>query len=98
MVDAALRFVEASEEDPASPALRVGMAFGPAVNRWGDWYGSPVNIASRLTTRARPTSVLATEAMRDAASEGYNWSFAGEKRLKGLAAPLRTYRARRAED
>jgi class 3 adenylate cyclase len=38
--------------------------------------------------------VLATEAVRDAA-EGFEWSFAGEKKLKGLSAPLRTYRARR---
>ena len=37
--------------------------------------------------------MLATEAVRDAASDGYEWSFAGEKRLKGLSAPLRTYRA-----
>jgi adenylate cyclase len=96
MVDSALRLVEASEDDPDSPALRVGMAYGPAVNRWGDWYGSTVNVASRLTTRARPASVLATEAVRDAAG-GYEWSFAGEKRLKGLSAALRTYRARRPD-
>ena len=51
-------------------------------------------MASRLTTRARPSSVLATEAVRDAAA-GYEWSFAGEKKLKGLSSPVRAYRARR---
>ena len=35
------------------PAIRAGIAYGPAVNRWGDWYGSTVNVASRLTERAR---------------------------------------------
>jgi adenylate cyclase len=95
LVDAALALVEGSDGE-GLPAIRAGIAFGPAVNRWGDWYGSTVNVASRLTTRARPSSVLATEAVRDAAA-GYEWSFAGEKRLKGLTAPLRTYRARRAE-
>jgi len=93
LVDVTLRLVEGSDE--GLPAIRAGVAYGPAVNRWGDWYGSTVNVASRLTGRARPSSVLATQAVRDAA-EVYEWSFAGEKRLKGLASPLRTYRARRA--
>ena len=93
LVDTALALVEGSDGE-GLPAIRAGVAYGPAVNRWGDWYGSTVNVASRLTTRARPSSVLATEAVRDAAG-GYEWSFAGEKKLKGLAAPLRTYRARR---
>lgn len=34
------------------PRLRVGLAFGNAVNRAGDWYGSPVNLASRVTGAA----------------------------------------------
>ena len=94
LVDATLALVEGDGED-GLPAIRAGVAFGPAVNRWGDWYGSTVNVASRLTARARPASVLATEAVRDAA-EGYEWSFAGEKKLKGLSSPVRAYRARRA--
>jgi adenylate cyclase len=97
VVDTALRLVEATAADEALPAMRSGVAFGPAVNRWGDWYGSTVNVASRLTTRARPASVLVTEAVRDAVGNGaYRWSSAGEKKLKGLSAPVRAYRARRA--
>jgi adenylate cyclase len=92
MVETALRLVEGSDE--GLPAIRAGIAYGPAVNRWGDWYGPAVNVASRLTTRARPSSVLTTEAVRRAA-DGYDWSFAGEKELKGLSAPVRAFRARR---
>jgi adenylate cyclase len=95
LVEATLRIVEASDGAEGLPAIRAGIAYGPAVNRWGDWYGSTVNVASRLTERARPASVLTTEAVREAAADGYEWSYAGEKRLKGLSAPLRTYRARR---
>jgi adenylate cyclase len=95
LVEASLRIVEASDGAEGLPAIRAGVAFGPAVNRWGDWYGSTVNLASRLTERARPASVLTTERVRDAARDGYDWSFAGEKKLKGLSTPLRTYRARR---
>jgi adenylate cyclase len=95
LVAATLRLVEGGE---GLPAIRAGVAYGPAVNRWGDWYGSTVNVASRLTERARPASVLTTQAVREAAADGFLWSFAGEKRLKGLSAPLKTYRARRTAD
>jgi adenylate cyclase len=97
LVDSTLRLIEGSADQEGLPAIRAGIAFGPAVNRWGDWYGSTVNVASRLTTRARPSSVLATEAVRDATDSGFHWSYAGEKKLKGLSTPLRTYRARRHE-
>jgi adenylate cyclase len=93
LVETTLRLVEGGE---GLPAIRAGVAYGPAVNRWGDWYGSTVNLASRLTERARPASVLTTEAVRDAVADGFAWSFAGEKRLKGLSAPIKTYRARRS--
>ena len=86
LVESTLRLVEGSAGEDGFPAIRAGIAYGPVVNRWGDWYGSTVNVASRLTTRARPASVLTTEAVRDAASDGYEWSFAGDKRLKGLSA------------
>ena len=93
IVETALRLVESSDGQEELPAIRAGIAYGPAVNRWGDWYGPTVNVASRLTTRARPSSVLATAAVREAADDGYGWSFAGEKKLKGLSAPVKTFRA-----
>jgi adenylate cyclase len=95
MVESTLRLVEGGAGQDGLPAIRAGIAFGPAVNRWGDWYGSTVNVASRLTARARPSSVLATEAVRDATGGGFQWSFAGDKKLKGLSAPVKAYRARR---
>jgi adenylate cyclase len=95
LVETTLRLVEASDGVEGFPAIRAGVAYGPAVNRWGDWYGSTVNVASRLTDRARPASVLATEGVRDAVDGAFEWSFAGEKKLKGLSGPLKTYRARR---
>jgi adenylate cyclase len=96
LLDTVVRLVEATGEDERFPELRAGVAFGPAVNRWGDWYGSTVNVASRLTARARPASVLVTEAVRDqAGGDGLTWSSAGPKKLRGLSAPLKTYRVRR---
>jgi adenylate cyclase len=96
MIETALRLVELADEDDAIPPLRAGMASGEAVHRWGDWFGTPVNLASRLTTRARPSSVLVTEQIRDATSGKYDFSDAGKKKLKGFSAPIRAYRARRS--
>ncbi|HEX2086360.1 MAG TPA: adenylate cyclase regulatory domain-containing protein [Solirubrobacteraceae bacterium] len=79
------------------PQVRCGIALGPAVERDGDLYGHAVNLASRVTGIARPGSVLTTEEVRDAAEDGFRWSFAGERRVKGVG-DVRLFRARRAEE
>jgi adenylate cyclase len=98
LLDATLEMVESAEGE-GLPPLRAGLAFGPAVNRWGDWYGSTVNLASRLCSRARPRSVLIPADLRDHlgdAAERYTFSQAGQKRLKGVASPVPTLRVRPA--
>lgn len=98
MVEAALRLVEAAEEEGEDfPQLRVGIASGQAVNRSGDWFGAPVNLASRVTSVARAGSVLATNEVADAVPDGVEWSLAGAKRLKNVAAEVKVQRARRPE-
>jgi adenylate cyclase len=93
-IETCLTLVERAEDEDDFPPLRAGIAFGPAVNRWGDWFGSTVNVASRLTGRARPGAVLVTEEVHKAAEDGFDWSTAGEKKLKGLQKPIKTYRPR----
>ena len=95
MVDTMLRLVDTASSSDDIPDLRAGVALGPAVNRWGDWFGSTVNLASRLTARARPGSVLATEEVREAAGDAFSWTSAGPKKLKGFSSPVKTYRVRR---
>jgi len=91
-----LEMIERAEGEENFPPLRAGVAFGPAVNRWGDWFGSTVNVASRLTARARAGAVLVSEAVKDkTGDEAFEWSAAGEKKLKGLNNPLKTYRPRK---
>ncbi|HEX8120647.1 MAG TPA: adenylate cyclase regulatory domain-containing protein [Solirubrobacteraceae bacterium] len=85
------------EEGEGFPQLRTGVAFGPAIERDGDLYGHAVNLASRVTGIARPGSVLATEEVHEAAEDGFRWSFAGERKVKGVGE-VRLYRARRAEE
>ena len=68
---------------------------GEALNRFGDWYGSPVNVASRVTAVAKASSVLTTEAVRDAAGDRFTWSDAGKRRLRGIREDVALYRCRR---
>ncbi len=64
--DIALELLAAAERDERLPALRVGLAAGSVLSRLGDVYGQTVNIASRLTSLARPDSVLVDQGMADA--------------------------------
>jgi adenylate cyclase len=99
MTDAALRLVEATEQEGEEfPGLRAGIARGPALMQSGDYYGRSVNLASRITGIAKPGSVLVDRASREAAPEAFDYSFAGERRLKGFEARSRLYRVRRNGD
>jgi adenylate cyclase len=96
LVEVALGLVEAADAEGESfPQLRAGVAAGAALSRAGDWYGRPVNLASRITALARPGSVLATREVRDAAPEAYRWSPAGARSLKGIGERVSLYRPRR---
>ncbi|MFL0182212.1 MULTISPECIES: adenylate/guanylate cyclase domain-containing protein [unclassified Mycobacterium] len=101
LVDAVLRLVEAAQADDTLPRLRAGVASGEAVSRVGDWFGSPVNTASRITGVARPGTVLVAEPVRVALAESdvFQWSFAGGRHLKGIKSEVNLFRVRhRAED
>lgn len=99
LLSSALTLVEAADNEGQDfPQLRVGMARGPAVGRAGDWFGRPVNMASRITSVARPGSVLVSAEVRAAVGDDrYRWSFAGERRLKGIRAQIPLFRARLRE-
>lgn len=99
LLTAALALLEVAGADDEFPRLRIGLASGMAVNRGGDWFGSPVNLASRVTGAARPGAVLVTESVRQAVGDdaGIDWSFAGAKRLKGITDDVKVFRARYVE-
>jgi adenylate cyclase len=96
LLDAALNLIDAADaEGEDFPQLRAGAALGLALPRAGDWFGRPVNLASRITSIARPGSVLAEREVRESAREAYGWSYAGERRLRGVREPVSLFRARR---
>ena len=97
LLHAALDLLAAAENDDL-PQLRVGLASGSAVQRAGDWFGSPVNLASRVTGAARPGAVLAAESTHDLIgdSDDFTWSFAGARHVKGVKGEVKLFRARTA--
>lgn len=99
MFDAALRFIEVAEEaGDELPALRVGVAHGSAIPQAGDWFGHPVNLASRITEAARPGSVLASSEAVEAGGDEFSYSPAGRHRFKGLDSAVGLFRVRRLPD
>ena len=99
MLDAALRLIEAADEEGDEfPYLRAGLAYGPTLAQTGDYYGRAVNLASRITGVARPGSVLVDAATKEAVDGAFAYSFAGERRLKGIDSGVKLFRARRKRD
>jgi adenylate cyclase len=60
-----LELIEEAQRDEEFPEIRVGLAWGPALARLGDVLGPVVNVASRLTSTARPGRALADRALAD---------------------------------
>jgi adenylate cyclase len=87
-VEAALAMVRVVAANSLPPA-HVGLHAGPVIFQEGDYYGSTVNLASRIADRAGPGHVLVSQAVVDAAS-GANVTFtdAGAFELKGVAEPM----------
>ncbi len=100
LVEQALDLVAAAAaEGDQFPVLRAGIATGPTLPQSGDYYGRSVNLASRVTGIARPGSVLVDTATREATGEaGFTYSFAGERRLKGIDTRQKLFRVRREGD
>jgi adenylate cyclase len=78
-----------------SPAVRVGMHHGPAIERGGDWFGATVNLAARVAALAAGGEVLLTGAVRDRAGEleGVEFETRGEQRIRNVAAPVQLFAA-----
>ncbi len=95
VVEAVLCLVERSQAE--APLLRGGVALGEGLPRAGDWYGRPVNLASRITAFARRGSVLTSKEVRDAVGDGYSWSAAGSRRFKGVKGNVEVFRVRRSD-
>ena len=85
--------------DAGLPPVHVGVAAGPVVIQGGDYFGRTVNLAARLAGRADPGQVLVSGSVANAPSpEGVRFVALGQRRLKGIAQPVRLLEARWTRD
>jgi adenylate cyclase len=100
LLEAVVGLVDAAGTDEIPP-LRAGVARGQALGRGGDWYGRPVNLAARITSFARPDSVVVDQSVKDSVAQSngrpFGFSFAGRRRFKGIEGEVPVHRVRRAE-
>lgn len=75
----------ANEE--AIPDVRIGVAMGDVVSRFGDYYGPVVNVAARLVQSASPRTALVTSDLASR-TEGETFSSFGELELRGIPGPV----------
>jgi adenylate cyclase len=75
------------------PQPRTGMHFGGAVYRDGDYFGTDVNLAHRVTARALAGEVLVTRSVLDeiGPSEYLELAPIGELTLKGFPEPFELF-------
>jgi adenylate cyclase len=81
LVDWAVGLVTLSTERPLP---RIGLHFGSALYRDGDYYGRAVNLAARVGARATGGEVLVTREIREAAGRNLSFQPIGEVKLKGF--------------
>ena len=80
-----------AQQDGAMPAgVRIGIAAGEPVAQGVDLFGSTVQLAARLTSKAKPGTVLVASAVRDLAlGKGFQFGSTVAARLKGFGEPVR---------
>jgi adenylate cyclase len=95
----ALALVEEHRDDEDFPQVRVGVAWGPVLNRLGDVFGPTVNVAARLTSVARPARVLVDKELAEALHDDDRFTLRRMRRtaVKGYRR-LEPWKLRRAGD
>ena len=83
-------FDEATKTGEMPCDVRIGIAAGEPVAQADDLFGAAVQLAARLTAKAKPGSILVSSAVRDlAVGKGFQFAAVAVSRLKGFAEPVR---------
>jgi adenylate cyclase len=85
--------VEILERFPRRPRPRVGIHWGKAVYRDGDYFGTQVNLAHRVVSRAHAGELLATGTVVEAIEgrDGLRFEPIGQVTLKGFPEPAELF-------
>jgi adenylate cyclase len=95
LVDWAVGFQRLHQERPLP---RIGIHYGDALYRDGDYYGRDVNIASRVAARSAGGEVLVTRPVVEHAGSHLEFERIGEVKLKGFKEPTEMFLARVPDD
>ena len=95
VVALALRIARELAQESWCPPVRMGVHSGTAVRRGGDWYGSTVNVAARLTDAAAAGEVLISLTTRDLLASSGPMTIAdrGPRSFKNVGAPVGVFAA-----
>lgn len=79
--------------DHGSPAVRVGLHHGHAIERDGDYFGASVNLAARVSSAAAGGEVLVTGQTAALAPdlEGVIFESRGRKSLRNVSEPVELF-------
>jgi len=82
----AMTLAEVYGDDEAMPDVRVGLATGPVLAREGDYFGPPVNLASRIVNIAYAGSAVVSDEVHEAleGDDRFGWKALRPRRLKGI--------------
>ncbi len=80
------------------PQSRIGVHYGDALYRDGDYYGRDVNIASRVAARSAGGEVLVTRPVVDHAGPHLEFERIAEVRLKGFTDSTEIFLARQRDE
>jgi class 3 adenylate cyclase/YHS domain-containing protein len=83
----------AVEKESHFPGVRIGVHYGPIVERRGDVFGATVNVAARLTAHAHVGQVLTTEPVATSlrADATMVTTALGPTWLKNVSSPVELY-------
>jgi adenylate cyclase len=96
LVDWAMGFEQIARAE--RPLPRIGIDYGSALYRDGDYYGRAVNQAARVVARAAGGEVVVTRRVVEAAGDHLEFERIGEVRLKGFSEVTELFLARAVAD
>lgn len=94
-VGAGARIISAMQERGAL-GVHASVHSGVAIARDGDYFGGSVNLAARLLNAAGRDELVGTEAVVASSGDSFSWERLGERRIRGVDAPVEVFRLRPA--
>lgn len=92
-LDAGVALLHSVDDEPAFPGVRIGVHFGPVVERGGDLFGATVNLAARLAGHARVGQALVTAPIAELVTpdDSVRLGRLGPTHLKNISQPVELF-------